>query len=578
MDTNNSYQSNNNILARQNTGGNFGYDLQSEKEEVEKITLEVKNDLLKKWKKVYANAQIFPAQIAAMHPEGRDFLLSFDLVGVYDDIAQQAGLDVNGRNVLPQIVWQIAIEKKWNELDSILELQLPLVHSVHVKVADLLMGNILNKVLTLSEKPLVRKVVDENFSQKKQTQLSLSAALAQYPRLAEQGVTSNQLKMRYSAELARPSIKNWIKDYQDNFGAVKHSPIDRGNFLFHSENGKRLSSFDRQKLATILKSLDDQALLMVDAETQTIIFDGMQGEQRVKREQGDRMGSQPMRGVGREQGDRMGMQSVMQNEQRVKRDRMGMQSMRGVGREQGDRMGMQAVMQNEQREERDRIGMQPMQGARREQIDRAEMQPVQRREIGKFETQQPQRDVRSEIDLRREDVEQNGLNRNSFVVSERTENFDKKNQQKERQETFFSVPNSKPPIGSDEYQVEKIDNKNVVPNSQHLAFGKEPIDQAELMTGQKIESNNNAFVSPNNISFSSPQKLSAEQTVQSKSLFSDQSENIYDPLAQQSAQKNLARSLYHIAPSKHAEENNESEFKNENAGPKISGNVVDLRN
>ena len=79
MDNNSFYQSNNGMPQRGNTGGALGYDLQSEKQEIAQITREVKKELLAKWKKSYANAQIFPAPIAMMHPDVVDFLLSFSI-------------------------------------------------------------------------------------------------------------------------------------------------------------------------------------------------------------------------------------------------------------------------------------------------------------------------------------------------------------------------------------------------------------------------------------------------------------------------------------------------------------------
>ena len=98
MDINNSSRFNNDSSMRGKGIDNFGYDLKTEKQEIEEITREVKQELLTKWKKTYANAEIFPAAIAAMHPDVVDFLLGFNLVSVYDNIAKQAGLDGKGRN------------------------------------------------------------------------------------------------------------------------------------------------------------------------------------------------------------------------------------------------------------------------------------------------------------------------------------------------------------------------------------------------------------------------------------------------------------------------------------------------
>jgi hypothetical protein len=102
--------------------------------------------------------------------------------------------------------------------------------------------------------------------------LALGKALEKYPNLGEQAVTLNLLKIQGSLALVKPSIKNWINDYHSALGSGKHSTIDRGNYLFHSENGKRLTPGERQKVSLVLKSLDEESLLEIDGDAQQIIF------------------------------------------------------------------------------------------------------------------------------------------------------------------------------------------------------------------------------------------------------------------------------------------------------------------
>ena len=285
MDTNNSHQEGNSFAVRPNIGGALGYDITTEKQRIAVGIEEIKKELSEKFRKKYANAQIFPEAIVAMHPGVVDYLLSFNLVAVYDNIARLANLDVKGRNILPKIVWQIAQSKNWNSVDQILEQVLPSGNPAHAQVVDLLRREILNKIQVISEKPVVRKIVEDEIAEKKQVMLPLSTALAKYPKLAEQNITTNQLNLRYSTAPVRPSIKNWITDFHDAMGAVKHSPIDRGNFLFHSENAKKLSSADRQKLATILKSLDEQMPIVIDESLQAVVFEADTREERINPEQ-----------------------------------------------------------------------------------------------------------------------------------------------------------------------------------------------------------------------------------------------------------------------------------------------------
>ncbi len=109
-------------------------------------------------------------------------------------------------------------------------------------------------------------------TQKKLISIPLLEALGQFSNLGEQVITSNPLKLRYFPTPVKSSIKNWITDYHDVLGAGKHETMDRGNYLFHSENGKKLTPFERQKVSMLLKSLDEGMPLEIDGDGQKIIF------------------------------------------------------------------------------------------------------------------------------------------------------------------------------------------------------------------------------------------------------------------------------------------------------------------
>lgn len=290
-------QNNPAFFKMQNSGkaDSFGYNLQEEKKRIALGVEEIRRELLEKWEKTYANAEIFPSKVAAMHPEVVDFLLSFNLVSVYDDIAKQAGLDAKGRNEIPHIIWEIAETKNWNGLEQILKSKIATAADAHTLVAKLLQENIIEKIKTLSEKPVARKISAEK-AQRKEIQLELNEALAQYHNLGEQGITNNPLKLSYFPTPVRPSIKNWITDFHNNMGPGKHSAMDRSNYLFHSENGKKVTPIERQRLSIILKSLEEKTLLKIDPEKQVIIFEN--NEQPIVNKQ------QPMISVSQEMGER----------------------------------------------------------------------------------------------------------------------------------------------------------------------------------------------------------------------------------------------------------------------------------
>lgn len=101
--------------------------------------------------------------------------------------------------------------------------------------------------------------------------------IQQYPKIAETEITAGYIELQGSEDLEDPTIKNWLKDYISHLGYDRHSQMDRTQYIFHSENGKNLSSQDREKLGIILKSFDENIPLPVDEENGEIVFDIDQG-------------------------------------------------------------------------------------------------------------------------------------------------------------------------------------------------------------------------------------------------------------------------------------------------------------
>lgn len=123
---------------------------------------------------------------------------------------------------------------------------------------------------------------DEELKSGLMIHIPLVQALKQFPKIGEQLVTNSPLKIKVFPMPVRPSIKNWINNYHENLGMEKHGSIERGNFVFHSENAKQLSSQERQKLALILKSLEEETLLAIDTEKEEIDFEASAKEETPK--------------------------------------------------------------------------------------------------------------------------------------------------------------------------------------------------------------------------------------------------------------------------------------------------------
>ncbi|MFA5777572.1 MAG: hypothetical protein WC906_03980 [Parcubacteria group bacterium] len=129
--------------------------------------------------------------------------------------------------------------------------------------------------------------MEDNFEDKKTEveiiKISLSQAIQKYPQLGEQLVTSSPIKLRIFPQPVRPSIKNWIEDYRSMMGAQRHGMMERGNYVFHSENTKKLNAGDRKKLAEVLRSLDEDVALKVDPDRQEVVFEVFEEKKPVEK-------------------------------------------------------------------------------------------------------------------------------------------------------------------------------------------------------------------------------------------------------------------------------------------------------
>ena len=127
---------------------------------------------------------------------------------------------------------------------------------------------------------VITKIINDD-SQEKAYQANLEKlvipeALKQYPDLGEQLITENRIKIQNFPEPARPSLKNWLADYVMLIGRENRNAVKRGSYLFQSENGKNLSSSDRQRLAFVLKSLDENTPVTINKNTKQLMFPQLQ--------------------------------------------------------------------------------------------------------------------------------------------------------------------------------------------------------------------------------------------------------------------------------------------------------------
>ncbi|MFZ1626544.1 MAG: hypothetical protein WAT81_01925 [Candidatus Moraniibacteriota bacterium] len=106
----------------------------------------------------------------------------------------------------------------------------------------------------------------------KTVRLPLLKAMSEYRHLSEQLLTGEKIKVKGSMESVRPSLGNWLKSYREELGIGFHETVLRGNFLFQSQNCKRLTNEERARLNLVLKSIEEEFPLEIDTTREVIVF------------------------------------------------------------------------------------------------------------------------------------------------------------------------------------------------------------------------------------------------------------------------------------------------------------------
>lgn len=141
--------------------------------------------------------------------------------------------------------------------------------------AEAVLGYIQNEIVSIKPRSRTEVTSSETSPVKSvpsTVKLPLLQALSKYEQLGNQLITRERIKLRTQPETVRPSLLYWIKYYRDELGVGHHSTVDRGNFLFRSENGKKLSPEERERVNLVLKSVEENYPVEVDTEQSILIF------------------------------------------------------------------------------------------------------------------------------------------------------------------------------------------------------------------------------------------------------------------------------------------------------------------
>ncbi len=136
-----------------------------------------------------------------------------------------------------------------------------------------ILSGIQSEIFTLVPEPVSSPVREEEQNPTIESrQIPLLEALATYPQLGQQTITEARVKLRASVEPMRGSLLNWLRAYREELGVGYHDAMVRGQFLFHSPNGSKLSNEEHERVGLILRSLDDSERLEIDPVHQVVIF------------------------------------------------------------------------------------------------------------------------------------------------------------------------------------------------------------------------------------------------------------------------------------------------------------------
>lgn len=214
--------------------------------------------------------QLVWATFREMPEFSRKLLTSDELPYALKDFSEKFSLTQSTAAFIAVMVRKI-IFQEWDEAQSLLELTAwcQEFDSKNTSRVDEILEAVKRDILTIvpSEEGAVgetEKIVT--------VRMTLLEALSQYPQLGQQTITETRIKLKTSTELVRGSLINWLKCYREELGVGYHDAILRGQFLFRSQNGLRLTSEEHGRIEILLRSIEDREAVEIDTVHQVLIF------------------------------------------------------------------------------------------------------------------------------------------------------------------------------------------------------------------------------------------------------------------------------------------------------------------
>lgn len=97
--------------------------------------------------------------------------------------------------------------------------------------------------------------------------------IKKFPKVADQSVTREPIKLLFNGEWVKPTVNNWLADYRAYAGVGQHEVNERSDYLLRSSNVQNLSTEEREKLGLLLRSYDEHFVLPFSTTKQAIAFE-----------------------------------------------------------------------------------------------------------------------------------------------------------------------------------------------------------------------------------------------------------------------------------------------------------------
>ncbi len=186
----------------------------------------------------------------------RDILADEHVMRIIQKLGERAGLDLESSAFLARAVRLYYFG------------ELPLEKFVDYFVKNIgVSSSVAESLMRTIAAQIIKKPIKET-----RERMTIRVALDRFKKIAHQVITDAQLIVAGTQKQSPGTVENWITDYHLAIGQGKHSAIERGNYLFHNRNTKGLSAADRQHVAMVLKSFDEDMAMIVDTDREEIVF------------------------------------------------------------------------------------------------------------------------------------------------------------------------------------------------------------------------------------------------------------------------------------------------------------------